>query len=98
MVFKANFLRLINEKTIFIGLILAIASSSAYAYVITSQKKTSTFGGAPNITYYIKCDSGVLKSVWQNDVSYTKTVYQITNGGPKQYSSEDQVAKAACKE
>ncbi len=86
------------KKSILIGLGLAIASSSAYAYVVSSQKQTKTFGGSPNTTYYIKCNSGVSKTIVSNPVSWTKTVYQIQNGPATQFASVDQAAKAACDE
>jgi hypothetical protein len=87
------------KKSILIGLILAITCSSAYAYVISSQKQTKTFGGAPNTTYYIKCNSGASKTIVSNPVSWTQTLYEIQNGGPTtQFSSMDQAAKAACNE
>ncbi len=85
------------KKSILIGLVLAIASSSAYAYVVSSQKQT-TYWGAPNTTYYIKCNSGVSKTIVSNPVSWTNTVYQIQNGPATQFASVDQAAKAACDE
>jgi hypothetical protein len=87
------------KKSILIGLVLAITSSSAYAYVISSQKQTKTFGGAPNTTYYIKCNSGISKIIVSNPVSWTNTVYEIQVGGPTtQFATMDQAAKAACNE
>jgi hypothetical protein len=85
------------KRSILIGLILAITSSSAYAYVVSSQKKT-TYWGAPNTTYYIKCNNGLSKTIISNPVSWTKTVYQIQNGASTQFASMDQAAKAACSE
>jgi hypothetical protein len=85
------------KESILIGLVLAIASSSAYAYVVSSQKKT-TYWGAPNTTYYIKCTSAVSKTIVSNPVSWTKTVYQIQNGAATKFASMDQAAKAACNE
>lgn len=85
------------KKSILIGLVLAIASSSAYAYVVSSQKQT-TYWGAPNTTYYIKCNSGASKTVISNPVSWTRNVYQIPNGPATQFATMDQAAKAACNE
>ncbi len=86
------------KRSILIGLILAITSSSAYAYVVSSQKQT-TYWGAPNTTYYIKCNSGASKTIISNPVSWTKNVYQIQNGSSAtQFASMDQAAKAACNE
>lgn len=86
------------KRSILIGLILAITSSSAYAYVVSSQKQT-TYWGAPNTTYYIKCNDAASKTIVSNPVSWTKTVYQIQNDGPAtQFASMDQAAKAACNE
>ncbi len=85
------------KKSILFGLVLAIASSSAYAYVITSQKKTTTFTGAPNTSYYIKCNSGVSKTVVSNPVSWTSTVYNISGEGG-QFANVESAAKKACNE
>jgi hypothetical protein len=86
-----------NKVKKLILLFLAITCSTAYAYVITSEKKTTAFGGSTNMTYYIKCDSGVSTTVVSNSVSWTKTVYQIPGSGV-QYPNVDTAAKAACKE
>ncbi len=85
------------KKSVLIGLLLAVTSSSAYAYVITSQKKTTTFTGSPNTSYYIKCNSGVSKTVVSNPVSWTSTIYNIS-GQAGEFSNVDSAAKKACNE
>ncbi len=85
------------KKSVLIGLLLAVTSSSAYAYVITSQKKTTTFTGSPNTSYYIKCNSGVSKTVVSNPVSWTSTIYNIS-GQAGEFPNVDSAAKKACNE
>ena len=80
-----------------IGLVLVVVSSSASAYQIASQKKTTTFGGAPNTTYNITCNSGASKTVVSNPGSWTSTTY-IISGAAGSFSSVDQAAKKACNE
>jgi hypothetical protein len=79
-----------------IGLVLMVASSSAFAYKVASQKKTNTFGGAPNTTYNIVCNSGAAKTVVSNP-GWTSTTYKISGVGGD-FSSVDQAAKKACNE
>ena len=80
-----------------IGLVLVVASSSAFAYQVASQKKTTTFSGAPNTTYNITCNSGASKTVVSNPVSWTETTYSIS-GAAESFSSLDQAAKSGCNE
>lgn len=84
------------KTTILIGFALAVASSSAFAYVVSSQKKTTTFTGAPNTSYYIKCNSGSSKTVVSNP-GWTATTYNIS-GGAGSFPNVDSAAKKACGE
>lgn len=84
------------KKSILIGLISAITASSAYAYTVTAQKNTKTFGGAPNTTYYIKCNNGLSKTVVSNP-GWTTTTFIISDNG-RQFTSMDQAAKSTCGE
>ena len=79
-----------------IGLVLVVASSSASAYQVASQKKTTTFGGSPNTTYNITCNSGASKTV-VSVPDWTSTTYNIS-GAAGSFSSVDQAAKKACNE
>jgi hypothetical protein len=90
------------QKSILICFSLAVASFSANAYEILSQKKINNSNNPANYTYSIQCNSGVTKTVYSktiatDDVLARSKVYLI-DGGVGGYVSVDQAAKKACNE
>lgn len=85
------------NKNLLVGLALAITSSSAYAWIETSQRQEN-FGGSHKIYHSIKCNSGNT-TILVYQASMVLGDYHIDN--TQRYfkvKSLDAAAKVACGE
>ncbi len=80
--------------SILIGLVLVVASSSAYSWVLVSQAKNG-YGGDGTITYTVKCNSGI-QQVITSRVVLLNWNYQTSQN--LNFTSLDKAAAKACNE
>lgn len=90
------------KRAMLIGFALAVASSSAYAYVVTQKYRTSSSDGAPGaVLYYeLKCNSGAKGQASTTQTGPVANYYAIAVPvyNSKAYKSLDAAAKVACGE